>query len=89
MDGVLGRLRVHSDEGMQNKVFVCFIALVLKCFIHRVMLNNGFYYKMTMKKLILTLEKLKVQYIAGDRILFPLTKEQKGVYDAFGFDYPV
>jgi hypothetical protein len=49
----LGRLRVHSDESMQNKVFVCFIALVLKCFIHRVMLNKGLYYKMTMKKLIL------------------------------------
>jgi len=43
---------------------------------------------MTMTKLILTLEKLKVQYISGNRILFPLTKEQKQIFDAFGIAYP-
>ncbi len=38
---------------------------------------------MTMKKLLLTLSKLRVQHINGQRILFPLTKEQKAVYKAF------
>jgi len=84
----LRRLRVHSDIGMQNKVFVCFIALIIRCRIHRTMLENGLYMKMTMTKLILTLEKLKVQYISGNRILFPLTKEQKQIFDAFGIAYP-
>jgi len=84
----LGRLRVHSDNGMQNKAFVCFIALIIRCRIHRVMLENGLYMKMTMTKLILTLEKLKVQYISGNRILFPLTKDQKRIFDAFGISYP-
>jgi len=84
----LGRLRVHSDESMHNKVFVCFIALIIRCRIHKTMLDNGLYWKMTMTRLILILEKLKVQYISGNRILFPLTKEQKGIYDAFGIAYP-
>jgi hypothetical protein len=52
------------------------------------MLDNGLYMKMTMAKLILILEKLKVQHISGNRILFPLTKEQKDIFDAFGIEYP-
>jgi len=85
----LGRLRVHSDVSTQNKVFICFIALIFRCFIHRVMLNKGLYCKMTLKKLVLTLDKLKVQYISGDRILFPLSKDQKDIYDAFDFVFPL
>jgi hypothetical protein len=85
----LGRLRVHSDDAMQNKVFICFIALILKCFIHRVMLENGLYYSTTMKKLLNTLDKLKLQRISNEHILFPLTKEQKAIYDAFSIAHPV
>lgn len=85
----LGRLRVHSDTCMQNKVFIGFIALILMSRIHKVMLNKGLYRAMTMKKLLLTLEKLRVQYLAGTRILFPLTKEQKNIFEAFGFSEPV
>jgi len=85
----LGRLRVHSDDCMQNKVFIGFIALILMCRIHKVMLINGLYKSMTMKNLINTLEKLRVQYLTGNRILFPITKEQKDIFDAFGFKEPV
>jgi hypothetical protein len=42
-----------------------------------------------MKKLLISLDKLKVQYICNDRILFPLSREQKDIYDAFGIDPPV
>jgi len=84
----LERLRVHSDDAMQSRVFICFVALIIECRIHRVMLNSGLYKQMTMKKLILTLEKLRVQHIRGKRILYPLTKEQKIIYIAFGFDFP-
>ena len=84
----LGRLRVHSDNSMQNKVFIGFIALILMSFIHNVMSSKDIYRYMTMKSLIKTLEKLRVQYINGSRILFPLTKQQKDIYDAFDLDYP-
>ena len=85
----LGRLRVHSDNSMQNKVFIGFIALIIISRIHKVMLINGLYKTMTMKKLINTLEKLRVQYLGGTRILFPVTKEQKDIYVAFGFKEPL
>jgi len=79
----LGRLRVHSNEAMLNKVFVGFIALIIMSYIHNVMLDNGLYYKMTMKKLISVLEKIRVHYIRKDRIIVPLTKEQTEILNAF------
>ena len=85
----LGRLRVHRENSTQNKTFVGFLALILLSQIHKVMLDHGLYKKMTMKKLLMTLSKLRVQEINGTRILFPLTKEQKGIYKAFGVDEPV
>jgi transposase len=80
----LARLRVRSDNAMQNKVFIGFIALIFTAHIHKVMLEHNLYRTMTMKKLIKALESLRVQYIKGNRILFPITKTQKTIFDAFG-----
>jgi len=44
---------------------------------------------MTMKKLLISLSKLRLQIINGTRILFPLTKDQKAIYKAFNVDEPV
>jgi len=85
----LGRLRVHSETGMQNKVFVGFISLILLSAIHKVMADKKLYDKMTMRKLILTLSRVKLQIVKGVRILFPVTKEQRCIYEAFGFQEPV
>jgi transposase len=85
----LGRLRVHSENSMQNKVFVGFIGLILMAGIHKVMQGQGLYRKMTMKKLIKTLEKLRIQHINGNRILYPVTKEQKEIFKTFGLNEPV
>jgi transposase len=85
----LGRLRVHRDDSMQNKVFIGFIALILMSYLHTVMLDKALYKKMTMKKLLLILSKLRVQYVNDQRILFPLTKEQKTIYKAFAVNEPM
>jgi transposase len=85
----LGRLRVHSETSMQNKVFVGFISLILLSAIHNVMVEKKLYGKMTMKKLILALSRLKLQMVNGVRVLFPLTKEQRSIYEAFGIKEPV
>jgi len=85
----LGRLRVHSEASMQNKVFVGFISLILLSGIHKVMADKNLYAKMTMKKLILTLSKLKLQMVHGVRILLPVTKEQRDIYEMFGVKEPV
>ena len=83
----LARLRVHSDNAMQNKIFVGFIALIITAHIHKVMSDNRLYESWTMKKMIKTLERLKVQYIKNDRILYPVSKEQKNIFKAFGFAF--
>ncbi len=85
----LGRLRVHSQQAMESKVFVGFIALILSSHIHRTMLENDLYKTMTMKDLIKTMEKLRTQVIDDRRILFPLTKRQKEIYKAFAVPMPV
>ena len=85
----LGRLRVHSENSMQNKVFVGFIGLILMAGINKVMMDQCLYRKMTMKKLIKTLEKLRIQHINGNRILYPVTKEQKEIFKAFGLNEPM
>lgn len=85
----LGRLRVHSQQAMESKVFVGFIALILSSHIHRTMLEKDLYRAMTMKDLIRTMEKLRTQVIDGRRILFPLTKRQKEIYKTFAVLPPV
>jgi transposase len=80
----LGRLRVHSDNNMQNKLFVGFVALIVMAHIHKVMMDNNMYEYMTLKKLLKILERLRVQYINGKKISFPLTSEQKEIFSAFG-----
>lgn len=84
----LGRLRVHSEASMQNKVFVGFISLILLSGIHNVMQDEMLYREMTMKKLILTLSKLKLQVVNGERVLFPVTKTQREIYEAFRIKVP-
>lgn len=85
----LGRIRVHREKSMQNKVFIGFISLILLSGIHNVMVDKKLYGKMTMKKLILTLTKLRLQIVNGVRILFPVTKTQRTIYEAFGISEPV
>lgn len=85
----LNRLRVHSDITMSAKVFIDFIALIMLSSIHNVMLEKNLYKTMTKLELIRCMEKLRVQYIKGDRILFPVSKIQKTILDAFGVKYPL
>ena len=85
----LGRLRVHSEKSMQNKVFIGFISLILLSGIHNIMVDKKLYTKMTMRKLILTLSRLKLQVVNRVRVLFPVTKEQRSIYEAFGIQEPV
>ena len=85
----LGRLRVHSDRHMQNKLFVGFVALIIMAHIHKVMADTNMYERMTLKKMLKILERFRVQYINGKKIVYPLTSEQKNIFDAFGIPLPL
>jgi hypothetical protein len=47
------------------------------------------YETMTLKKLLKTLERFRVQYINGKKIIYPLTTEQKNIFDVFSVPYPM
>jgi len=85
----LGRLRVHSDTNMQSKLFVGFIALIIMAHMHKIMMDKHLYERMTLKKMIKTLERHRIQYINHNRIVYPLTSEQKDIFDAFSIAYPL
>jgi len=85
----LGRFRVHGQERMQNKIFIGFVALVLLSAIHVVMTDKKLYDKMTMKQLLRRLSKHRIQEIGGERIIFPVTKAQREIYETFGLDVPM
>jgi hypothetical protein len=52
------------------------------------MLKAELYRRMTKLELIRHVEKLRVQYIKGDCVLFPVSKIQKTILDAFEVKYP-
>lgn len=79
----LGRLRVHSANAMQGKLFVGFVASVIMASINKVMADMNLYKKYTMKELLRVLAKVRIQDINDQMILSPLTKEQRIIYEAF------
>jgi transposase len=85
----LGRLRVHSQESMQNKVFIGFISLILLSHINKVITEKNMYRDLTLKEMILILKKLRLQTIAGKQILFPLTAQQRTILKAFAIKEPL
>jgi transposase len=85
----LGRLRVHSEGRMLNKVFVGFISLILLSELDKVMSEKGLYRNMTMQQMIRQLSKLRAVYVAGSRIVYPVTKEQRQIFDAFEVSPPM
>jgi transposase len=84
----LDRLRVHGDERVQNKTFIAFIALILASYVHKVMKDKELYKSMTFDRLFIILAKLKCAVISGHRVLRPLTKQQKDLFNAFDIPPP-
>ena len=81
----LGRLRVHGDNAIQNKLFVGFLALVIMSSIHNVMSDKDLYKKYTMKKPMYTLSKHRIHKIGDRCISNSPTKEQSEKYKALEF----
>ena len=85
----LERLRVHSDERAANKCFVAFVSLIISSHIRNIMRNNPRCDRLTVDRIFLSLAKIKSVVIGGRRILRPLTKQQKDLFQVFGVPLPV
>jgi transposase len=84
----LRRIRVDSQKGMCNKEFICFLSQILLSYLDHKMSSNGLYDKMSLHKLILKFQSLRLTAIGGKRVLDPLSKCQRDILTAFKIDLP-
>jgi transposase len=86
----LGRLRVHSSQNAQNKMFIGFVALIMLAEINKTMSDKQLYEKgFTINKLLNVLSKQKTYNVGENKILTPPTKQQKLIFNAFSVTPPV
>jgi len=85
----LDRLRVHTDNRAMNKCFIAFVALILLSSIRNTPKDSRCFDRVTVDKLFLTLANLKSVTIGKNRVLRPLTRQQKELFEVFGMPPPV
>lgn len=84
----LNRYYIQGNKRMVNKSFIIFISQIVYCYIYKIMSENNKFKKMTIKKLLKQLQKLRSYIVLDQKHLMPLTKSQKLIFDWFNFDYP-
>ena len=85
----LDRLRIHTDDAMQGRIFIGFISLILMSYIREKMRVHGMYSKYTFKELIAEVKKLKVIiFKGGKKLLTEVSKSQKVIFNAMEMKVP-
>jgi transposase len=79
------RTEVHSDRSFNNKLFVCFIALIIISYIDKKMKEKNLYKNYTMEKLLDTLDVIKIcnNRKAGNHFS-EITAKQRQLYEQMG-----
>jgi transposase len=79
------RLRTHMNSTTDGKVFVGFLALILRSYLSGKIKDEPETKSLTIKKVLLELRKIKtVTFSDFSRSIMPLTKLQKLILDALG-----
>ena len=72
------RLRVHSMESMEGRLFITFLTLILSSLIHQTMREKDLSKKYTIEEIMYELKKLKlIELHNQSRVLTEVTKTQK------------
>ena len=83
------RLRVHSTESMEGRLFITFISLILSSWIHKTMREKALSKKYTLEEIMYELKKLKVIQLQNQRkVLTEITKTQKELFKKLVNDIP-
>ena len=86
------RLRNHSSDTAQGKLFVAFIALIVRSYLLYALKPYMRQNSLTVRKILLDLDKMKsIQYPGkGDpRLLNPPTRRQRDIYEALQIPLPM
>ena len=75
------RLRVHSEEGMEGRLFVTFITLILRSWIHKTMREKNLSKRYTIEELMYEIKKLKIVELSNKKkVLTESSKTQKELF---------
>jgi len=81
------RMRTHLKKTMEGKMFVGFIALVLRCYMMHLLKSDQVTKKLTFNKVLIELKKIKsVTLTDNTNIMMPLTRLQKNILAAMKID---
>ena len=84
------RLRVHSTESMEGRLFVTFMTLILSSWIHKTMREKDLSKKYTLEEVMYELKKLKMIELKNKRkVLTEITKTQKDLFKKLINEVPV
>jgi len=83
------RLRVHSHEAMEGRLFITFIALIIYSWITKKMKEKGLFSKYTVEEILYELKKIKRIDIGDGKVLFTeISKKQRELFMAFDIKLP-
>lgn len=86
----LERLRIHSDEAMEGRIFIGFISLIITSYIRGIMEDKNLYSIYSLSRLYSELKKLRlIQFKNGKQVLTELTSNHKAIFKAFNIKTPV
>lgn len=83
------RIRTKNSNSMKGKLFVLFIASILKSYFNRIATEKLLFKKYTSKEMFLSLKKLKIFRLASDaKIISELSKMNKDILMAYSVKKP-
>lgn len=78
------RTKVSSEESLEGKIFVQFVALIYISFIHKIMSNNNLYKNYSMASLLDELDIIEIFEYQGKKThVSEITKKQKDILQCF------
>ncbi|MGC8804366.1 MAG: IS1634 family transposase, partial [Candidatus Ratteibacteria bacterium] len=84
------RLRIHSQEVLEGRLFVSFLSLILYSALTRTMREKEFFKDYTAPELLSELKKIKMVEMENGRVYFTeVSKKQRDIFQKFGLTIPV
>jgi len=83
------RLRVHSSEVMEGRLFVSFLSPIIHSALTNIMREKEFFKKYTIPQLLLELKKIKIVEMENKKIYSTeITKKQRDIFHKFDLKIP-
>jgi transposase len=79
------RLKTHITQTTDGKIFVGFLALILRTYLFNSIKKDSTLKNLSMRKILWELRKIRtISFIDTSRIVMPMTKLQKTIFSALG-----